>query len=326
MDARQPSRTADGAAIMRALHQQLPAETRVLDEPIAAMLVDTLSDAFRARVSLVAQLPETARLRLTNFVLRSRVAEDCLAQAAQPGIVQYVMLGAGLDTFAYRQPSWARRLRIFEVDHPATQDMKKSRLRGAGIFIPTALGNRSGSMPSSSKSQTRGGGTDAGGGVAARGAVVVARGEFRQLGRCRADIGAGPFARFHEALGGKSGMGEQHRVARHAELLAERARARQPGAGLQAPGGDRRADLPDQLVLRRDWRRRVDVEGKLHVGLRPDGKALPVRPAGRTVAVPTVVSTSATAHGKHRWMPADLDRREKLEAKALIERDVGRMR
>lgn len=136
MDARQPSQTADGAAIMRALHQQLPAEMRVLDDPVAAMLVDTQSDAFRARVSLVARLPETVRLRLTNFVLRSRFAEDCLTQAAQAGIGQYVILGAGLDTFAYRQPSWARRLRIFEVDHPATQDMKKARLRRAGTFIP----------------------------------------------------------------------------------------------------------------------------------------------------------------------------------------------
>ncbi|WP_137128537.1 class I SAM-dependent methyltransferase [Roseomonas sp. HF4] len=136
MDARQPSQTADGAAIMRALHQQLPAEERVLDDPVAALLVDTQSDAFRTRVSLVAQLPETVRLRLTNFVLRSRFVEDCLAQAAQAGIVQYVILGAGLDTFAYRQPSWAQRLRIFEVDHPATQKMKQSRLRDAGIFIP----------------------------------------------------------------------------------------------------------------------------------------------------------------------------------------------
>jgi methyltransferase (TIGR00027 family) len=121
---------------MRALHQQLPAGARVLDDPIAAMLVDPQSDAFKARVSFLAQLPGPVRLRLTNFVLRSRYAEDCLAQAAQDGITQYVLLGAGLDTFGYRQPAWARRLRIIEVDHPATQDAKRKRLRDAGIVVP----------------------------------------------------------------------------------------------------------------------------------------------------------------------------------------------
>jgi methyltransferase (TIGR00027 family) len=136
MDARQPSQTADGAAIMRALHQQLPAKARVLDDPIAGMLVDPQSDAFKARVSFLAQLPEPVRLRLTNFVLRSRFAEDCLAQAVQDGITQYVVLGAGLDTFGYRQPSWARRLRVIEVDHPATQELKRKRLRDAGLEIP----------------------------------------------------------------------------------------------------------------------------------------------------------------------------------------------
>jgi methyltransferase (TIGR00027 family) len=125
---------------MRALHQQLPAEARILDDPIAAMLVDPQGDAFKARVSFVAQLPEPVRLRLTNFVLRSRYAEDCLAQAAQDGIAQYVLLGSGLDTFGYRQPAWARRLNIIEVDHPATQDAKRKRLRDAGIVVPDNIG------------------------------------------------------------------------------------------------------------------------------------------------------------------------------------------
>jgi methyltransferase (TIGR00027 family) len=136
MDARQPSQTADGAAIMRALHQQLPAQARVLADPIAGMLVHPHSDAFKARVSFLAQLPDAVRLRLTNFVLRSRYAEDCLAQAVQDGITQYIVLGAGLDTFGYRQPSWARRLRVIEVDHPSTQELKRKRLRDAGLKIP----------------------------------------------------------------------------------------------------------------------------------------------------------------------------------------------
>lgn len=136
METRKASQTADGAAIMRALHQRLPAEARVLDDPIAEMLVDAESDAFKARVAFLAQLSEPVRLRLTNFVLRSRYAEDCLVQAVQDGITQYVLLGAGLDTFGYRQPSWARHLNVIEVDRPATQEMKLKRLRDAGIAIP----------------------------------------------------------------------------------------------------------------------------------------------------------------------------------------------
>ena len=62
-----------------------------------------------------------------------------MAQAVQRGVGQCVILGAGFDTFAYRQPDWARRLRIYEVDHRATQDDKRQRLQSAGIEIPPNL-------------------------------------------------------------------------------------------------------------------------------------------------------------------------------------------
>lgn len=69
--------------------------------------------------------------------MRSRYTEDCLAEAVhQREPRQYVILGAGLDTFAYRQPEWAKSLRIFEVDYPATQNWKRQRLHDAGIAIP----------------------------------------------------------------------------------------------------------------------------------------------------------------------------------------------
>ena len=134
-----PSATAEGAAIMRALHQLLPTEARVLDDPIASRLVDPAGAAYQARLVLLAGLSTPVRSRLTNFVMRSRYAEDCLADAFQCGTRQYVILGAGLDTFAYRQPGWARTLRIFEVDRPATQAWKRSRLNEAGIALPSNL-------------------------------------------------------------------------------------------------------------------------------------------------------------------------------------------
>jgi methyltransferase (TIGR00027 family) len=60
------------------------------------------------------------RLARSVFVVRSRFVEDQLAEAVTAGVRQYVILGAGLDTFAYRQPAWARQIRIIEVDHPAS--------------------------------------------------------------------------------------------------------------------------------------------------------------------------------------------------------------
>jgi methyltransferase (TIGR00027 family) len=139
MEADRPSATAEGAAIMRALHQLLPAEARVLDDPIASRLVDPAGAAYQARLVFLASLSAPVRSRLTNFVMRSRYAEDCLADAFQCGTRQYVILGAGLDTFAYRQPGWAQTLRIFEVDHPATQAWKRARLNEAGIALPSNL-------------------------------------------------------------------------------------------------------------------------------------------------------------------------------------------
>jgi methyltransferase (TIGR00027 family) len=68
---------------------------------------------------------------------RSRYAEDELACAVAQGVRQYVVLGAGLDTFAYRNPHAG--LRVFEVDHPATQAWKREQLEAAGIAIPAAL-------------------------------------------------------------------------------------------------------------------------------------------------------------------------------------------
>jgi methyltransferase (TIGR00027 family) len=77
---------------------------------------------------------------LRPFVaVRSRYAEDELARAVQRGVHQYVVLGAGLDTFAYRNPYPGSQLRVFEVDHPATQAWKHGRLKDTGIAIPDSV-------------------------------------------------------------------------------------------------------------------------------------------------------------------------------------------
>jgi methyltransferase (TIGR00027 family) len=75
----------------------------------------------------------------THIVLRSRYAEDCLANAYKNGVSQFLILGAGLDTFAYRQPDWAKNLKIVEADHPASQADKLKRLNNAEIAVPGNL-------------------------------------------------------------------------------------------------------------------------------------------------------------------------------------------
>jgi methyltransferase (TIGR00027 family) len=72
-------------------------------------------------------------------VMRSRYVEDEVEKAVRRGIFQYVILGAGLDSFAYRRLDLAKVLRVFEVDHPATQPWKRSRLRETGIELPPNL-------------------------------------------------------------------------------------------------------------------------------------------------------------------------------------------
>ncbi len=137
MEEGRPSRTAEGSAILRALHQTLDAEPKILNDPIAVRLVDPSSDVYKAFVQGLEEMPAALRLRRRGYaVVRSRYTEDCLAESLAHGVRQYVIMGAGLDTFGYRQPSWATPLRIFEVDHPATQRWKRAKLSDAGIQIP----------------------------------------------------------------------------------------------------------------------------------------------------------------------------------------------
>ncbi len=135
---RNSSRTALSVATLRAVHQLLDGEPKILDDPIAARLLN--ADELQELQSNPARIHELLAKGLrSHVILRSRFAEERMAQAVRRGVRQCVILGAGFDTFAYRQPDWARSLRIYEVDHRATQEDKRQRLRSADIPIPANL-------------------------------------------------------------------------------------------------------------------------------------------------------------------------------------------
>lgn len=131
MEAGQPSKTALRVAIRRVAHQ-LADPPPVLDDPIALRLIGP----GHAR-DLERAMEKVARDFRAFMAARSRFVEDKLAEAAARGVSQYVILGAGLDTFAYRNPFPS--LRVFEVDFPATQEWKRGLLSRAGIELPASL-------------------------------------------------------------------------------------------------------------------------------------------------------------------------------------------
>ena len=131
METGKASKTALRVAIRRAAHQLIE-KPRVLDDPIAVRLVGPGYARDMKRAS-----HKVARDFRLFMAARSRYVEDRLAEAVANGVTQYVILGAGLDTFAYRNPFPA--LRVFEVDFPATQEGKRAMLAEAGIALPAGL-------------------------------------------------------------------------------------------------------------------------------------------------------------------------------------------
>ena len=132
-----PSSTAEGAALLRAAHRLLD-QPPILDDPLAARLIGPERTAVLHGDPKVLDTPELRRLR-ASIAVRSRYAEDCLAEAVRRGTRQYVILGAGLDSFAYRNPFAGSGLQVYEVDHPNTQAWKRARLQAAGIDLPASL-------------------------------------------------------------------------------------------------------------------------------------------------------------------------------------------
>jgi methyltransferase (TIGR00027 family) len=139
MDHSRPSRTALRVALRRAAHQLYDAPPLVLDDPIAIPMLGPYAEELqRTPGRNPAHKPRPHSIGLRAFlVARSRYAEDLLAQAVSRGVAQYVLLGAGLDTFAHRNPF--PHLRVFEVDHPSTQQWKRDLLDASNLPSPACL-------------------------------------------------------------------------------------------------------------------------------------------------------------------------------------------
>jgi methyltransferase (TIGR00027 family) len=130
-----PDSTAVRVALWRAMHVQIDPPPHALDDEIGLKLVAP-EDGWRDRPDMD---PHFTRPFRASIVARARFIEDLVAQEAGRGVDQYVILGAGLDTFAQRRPQIASRLKVFEVDQPAPQAWKRQRLVELGFGVPDWL-------------------------------------------------------------------------------------------------------------------------------------------------------------------------------------------
>jgi methyltransferase (TIGR00027 family) len=156
MEENQAGITAVITAYSRAYHSTHD-EPKILDDDLAMQLFAPQERAFIEKnlselikfvdPELAAHYPQPAdalawvmqNLNAPITLCRSRYAEDCLQEAVKRGVSQYIILGAGLDTFAFPRPDWTAGLRVFEVDHPTTQAMKRQRVASAGWAEPAQL-------------------------------------------------------------------------------------------------------------------------------------------------------------------------------------------
>ena len=156
MDPERASMTALGAAYRRAYHYTHDTPT-VFDDHFAALFVSqdeatTIENGFihiltQARPHLLVEGDRAATLAHaihtdtgTPLILgRARYNEDLLATALRNGVTQYVLVGAGFDTFALRRPDLLDRVQVFEIDHPTTQNLKQKRMHAAGLDAPVNL-------------------------------------------------------------------------------------------------------------------------------------------------------------------------------------------
>ena len=137
MEEGQPSFTALTAAAARAAHLIVDQEPWIFADTLAAQLLGERAEELISFHKLHGTHPVLAGARV-QVTCRSRYTEDALGRAVSRGVGQYVILGAGLDSFAYRG-GHAKRVRVFEVDHPATQDWKRRALAAAQVPVPEAV-------------------------------------------------------------------------------------------------------------------------------------------------------------------------------------------
>jgi methyltransferase (TIGR00027 family) len=150
MKAKEPSGSAIVAAITRAAHLFIDDEPKIFHDDFAlgfsGMQNETTLksnlDMFRSGMARQTS-PEYASSFYISYrafaLIRHRYTEDKLEKATERGISQYVILGAGLDSFAYRRQDMKDRLRVFEVDHPSSQEWKKRKLEELKIPVPGNL-------------------------------------------------------------------------------------------------------------------------------------------------------------------------------------------
>jgi methyltransferase (TIGR00027 family) len=130
-----PDSTAVRVALWRALHVQVDPPPHVLDDEIGLRLLAPAAD-WRRRPDMDPHATSRSR---ASIVARARFIEDLVAEQAGHGVRQYVVLGAGLDSFAQRRPEIASDLRVFEVDQPGPQAWKRQRLVELGFGVPEWL-------------------------------------------------------------------------------------------------------------------------------------------------------------------------------------------
>jgi methyltransferase (TIGR00027 family) len=130
-----PENTAVRVALWRAMHVQVDSTPHVLEDEIGLKLVAP-DDDWRSRPDMDPQFTRPFR---ASIVARARFIEDLVVEQAGHGVRQYVILGAGLDTFAQRRPEIASSLKVFEVDQPGPQAWKRQRLIECGFGIPKWL-------------------------------------------------------------------------------------------------------------------------------------------------------------------------------------------
>ncbi|MGW2421880.1 class I SAM-dependent methyltransferase [Streptomyces sp. NPDC001709] len=130
-----PDNTAVRCALWRAMHVQVDPPPHVLEDEIGLRIADPGPD-WRDRPDMD---PSATRGFRAAMVARARFIEDLVAEQADRGVDQYVVLGAGLDTFAQRKPETASRLRVFEIDQPGPQAFKRRRLAELGLGVPDGL-------------------------------------------------------------------------------------------------------------------------------------------------------------------------------------------
>lgn len=127
-----------GVAYIRAAHQLFEPDALVLRDPVALAILGPRAES-ELRAAAERGTSELSRGLRSHVVLRSRVAEDRLEASIARGIRQYVLVGAGFDTFAFRQPAWASALRIVEVDRGETQEHKRIAVDRASLPEPPNL-------------------------------------------------------------------------------------------------------------------------------------------------------------------------------------------